>query len=160
VVTTVLDPEKASRSDLLELYRDRWTIELNLRSLKTTLGMDVLRGKSLDVVRKEILMHLLLYNLLRLLMWEAADGTDPRRLSFAGTLHRLRGVAGRLLIGDMSDADRERIMAVIVACVAKDALPSRPGRFEPRRVKRRKKNYSVMIRPRAHYRAHGDPLCR
>ena len=101
VVTTILDPEEAPADDLLELYRDRWMAELNLRSLKTVLRMETLRGRSVDVVRKEVLVHALLYNLIRLLMWEAARsaGKRPRRMSFAGTLHRLQTMGRSLLLG-------------------------------------------------------------
>ncbi len=162
VVTTILDPTKASSDELLALYRDRWMIELNFRSLKSTLGMDVLRGHSVDVVRKEVLMHLMLYNLIRLLMWEAAKaaGRDPRRLSFAGTLHRLRSVAPTLLLdGRRWDEDHD-LLAMLLGCIAGDVVPDRPGRFEPRRVKRRPKPYSRLMKPRAHYRLHGDPHSR
>jgi len=98
IVTTILDPAKASREELLALYRDRWMVELNLRSMKTALGMEILRGKSVDVVRKDVLMHCLLYNFIRLFMLEAAtaSGRDLRRLSFAGTLQRLRSIAAKL----------------------------------------------------------------
>ena len=79
------------------MYRDRWTAELNLRNLKTALGMDILHGQSPDVVRKEVAMHLLAYNLIRLLMWQAAErhGCTLHRLSFTGTLHRLRAATNR-----------------------------------------------------------------
>jgi hypothetical protein len=162
VVTTILDPEEASADDLLALYLDRWMAELNLRSLKTHLGMDELRGKSVDVVRKEVLMHVLLYNLIRVLMWEAAQATGKavRRLSFAGTLHRLQSL-GRPLLGvsEWGDGEEDR-MAALLAWIAGDKVPHRPGRTEPRRVKRRPKNYSRLTKPRAHYRKHGDTACR
>lgn len=162
IVTTILDPEEASVDDLLALYHDRWMAELNLRSMKTHLKMEVLRGKSVDVVRKEVLMHALLYNLIRVLMWEAAKAAekDPRRLSFTGTLHRLQSIGRRLLDGAAwGDDDRGR-MAALLGWIAADVVPDRPGRFEPRRVKRRPKNYSRLTMPRAHYHKHGDNLCR
>ena len=162
VVTTILDPEEASVDDLLELYRDRWMAELNLRSLKTHLKMEVLRGKSVDVVRKEVMMHALLYNLIRVLMWEAAkaSGKDPRRLSFTGTLHRLQSMGRSLLDDAVRGEDDQAKLAALLACIATDVVPDRPGRFEPRRVKRRPKNYSRLVMPRSHYRKHGDDSCR
>jgi hypothetical protein len=162
VVTTILDPEEAFTDDLLALYRDRWMAELNLRSLKTVLGMDVLRGRSVGVVRKEVLMHALLYNLIRVLMWEAAMATEeyPRRLSFTGTLHRLRSLGRRLLDGAGWRCEAPGQMATLLAWIAADVAPDRPGRSEPRRRKRRPKNYSLLTKPRAHYRRHGDAACR
>ena len=76
------------------LYRDRRLVELRFRDLKTTLGMDVLRGRSPDIVRKEIVIHLPAYNLIRGLMWQAAreQGRPLHRLSFAGTVSRLNAV--------------------------------------------------------------------
>ncbi len=77
------------------MYGDRWLIELRFRDIKTTMGMEVLRGKTADAVRKEILMHLLAYNLIRCLMWQAAaeHGRDLRRLSLAGTVDRLNALS-------------------------------------------------------------------
>ncbi len=165
IVTTLLDPDEVSADQLLTLYRDRWMVELNLRSLKTTLNMQVLRSQSLAMIRKELLMHLLLYNLLRLLMWEAArnHARDPHRLSFAGTLHRLQSLGPRLTLGmtdQASKANRDSIMNWLLTSIAGDVLPDRPDRFEPRRVKRRPKNYSRMTKPRTHYHRHGDLTCR
>jgi hypothetical protein len=161
VVTTILDPAEASVDDLLALYRDRWMVELNLRSMKTTLKMEVLRGESVDIVRKEVFMHALLYNLIRVLMWEAArdSGRDVRRLSFAGTLHRLQRFAA-VLLRSTCPADDERLLAVLLAWISGDKVPYRPGRMEPRRVKRRPKNYSRLTKPRAVYRKKGDTACR
>jgi len=162
IITTILDPAEASADDLLALYRDRWTVELNLRSLKTTMNMQVLRGRSADVVRKEIVTHLLLYNLIRLLMWEAARGAnkDPQRLSFAGTLHRLQAVACRLLLRSPPGSSASTLLMRLLMWIAGDDLPNRPNRFEPRRVKRRPKNYSRLTKPRAHYHRHADHSCR
>jgi hypothetical protein len=162
IITTILDPAEASTDELLALYRDRWRVELNLRSVKTTLGMEMLHGKSVDVVRKEIITHLLLYNLIRVLMWEAARvrGRDPQRLSFAGTLHRLHAAACPLLMHTAAERDLDDLLMQTLYWIANDVVPNRPDRFEPRRVKRRPKNYSRLTKPRAHYRRHGDPSCR
>jgi len=160
VVTTLLDPLRFPADELRALYRDRWTAELNLRSLKIGLGMDVLRAQSVDVVRKEILMHLLAYNLIRLLMWQAAraHGRDLHRLSFVGTLHRLRAALPLLLAGGRVVAARLGVQ--LRRDIAGDLLPRRPDRLEPRRRKRRPKNYSLLVKPRSWYRNHGDPDAR
>lgn len=162
IITTLLDPEEVSADQLLALYRDRWMAELNLRSLKTTLEMEILRGRSVKMVRKEVIMHLLLYNLLRLLMWEAARLGDinPRRLSFAGTLHRLQSLGPELIVRQQRGDHQDDVWNWLITCITRDVLPNRPDRCEPRRVKRRPKNYSRLTKPRAHYRRHGDPSCR
>ena len=161
VATTLTDPREVPADAIRALYRDRWTAELNLRSLKTHLGMDILRGQSLDVVSKEIAMHLLAYNLIRLLMWEAAreHDQDLHDLSFTGTLHRLRAALPLMMV--ITSQDRRRtLMANLLYWIAQDRLPRRPDRIEPRRVKRRPKQYSLLRKPRRDYRKHGDPDAR
>jgi len=163
VVTTLLDPVEVSADDIRALYRDRWMAELNLRSLKVSLDMGVLRGQSLDVVLKEIAVHLLAYNLIRLLMWHAAreHGVDLHRLSFAGTLHRFRRVLPTRMILSSHQATRSvRLTAQLLRWIAEDTIPHRPDRFEPRRVKRRPKQYSRLVKPRQWYHLHGDPDAR
>lgn len=161
VVTTLLDPEDVPADHIRQLYYERWVAELNLRSLKIDLGMDVLRGKSPDVVRKEILMHVLIYNLIRILMWDAARsrGRDLHRLSFAGTMQRLRYVLPLVMFHRMA-IDSDALIDYMLICVARDIVPYRPDRIEPRRVKRRPKQYSLLIEPRAWYHAHGDDHSR
>ena len=154
LVTTLLDPVLYPADAIRDLYRDRWTAELNFRSLKTQLGMEVLRGQSPDVVRKEIIMHLLGYNLIRLLMWEAArkHGRDLHRLSFTGTLHRLRQSLPLLLLRAQSGTVNEtHHFEQLLEWIADDLVPDRPDRIEPRRVKRRPKTYSRLTHPRAFY---------
>ena len=96
LVTTLVDPVQYPAEALAELYRDRWAAELNIRSLKTTPGLDVLRGQSPDLVRKEIEGHFLVYNLIRGVMAAAARSTRqvPRKISFAGAGTAVRELAG------------------------------------------------------------------
>jgi hypothetical protein len=163
IVTTLLDPVETPAAAIRELYGDRWTVELNLRSLKISLGMDVLRGRSVDVVTKEIAMHLVAYNLIRLLMCQAAreHGRDPHRLSFAGTLHRLH-VALPLVLFKAAGCPRATalMMNLLLQWIARDLLPHRPNRHEPRRLKRRPKQYSRLIHPRSWYQTHRDENAR
>jgi len=149
VVTTLLDPEAYPTSELAQLYRDRWLAELNLRSLKTTLRMEALKGHSLDMVYKELMVYQMAYNLIRLLMWQAAraQGTDPRRLSFAGAQQRLAAALPYLLQCRTARQGR-RILLWLLAQIASHPLPDRPNRIEPRAVKRRPKNYRRLTRPR------------
>ena len=161
VVTTLLDPIEVPADQIRQLYRDRWTAELNLRSLKTSLGMEILRGQSPDVVRKEIAMHLLAYNLIRLLMWHAAreHNRDLHRLSFTGTLHRLRATLP-LLMFLHHRREQARLLEYLLLSIARDEVPDRPDRNEPRRKKRRPKPYSLLEKPRRWYRLHGDDDAR
>jgi hypothetical protein len=152
VVTTLLDPVETPAEDIRSRYRDRWRAELNIRSLKAQLGMDILRGQSTAIVGKEIVMHLIAYNLIRMLMWHAArqQGRDLHRLSFTGTLHRLRDLLP-VLLRARRHREQRRLMAQLLAWIAADRVSDRPGRFEPRRVKRRPKPHDLLLKPRAWY---------
>ena len=132
LVTTLLDDEKYTAKDLAELYRCRWQIEVNLRHLKETMNMDVLRCQTADGVLKEMLMFALVYNLVCCVIYDAArrQGVPPDRISFIDALRWLRTYR----------PGRELIDLIV--------NPRRVGRFEPRVVKRRPKQYSLMTEPR------------
>lgn len=150
VATSLLDPQTYPLEKIAALYRDRWMIELRFRDIKITLGMDVLRSKTPDVVRKEIYMHLLAHNLIRTLIWQAAaeHGEDPHRLSFAGTVDRLNAFWPYLwLYRGTGKADT--LIRLLQAWIAADLLPDRPDRIEPRAVKRRPKEYPLLNKPRS-----------
>jgi hypothetical protein len=153
VATTLLDPKIYTLEAIAQLYADRWTVELRLRDLKTTLGMDVLRGKSPDVVCKEIYMHMVAYNLLRVLMWQAAETHDRplHRLSFAGTMQRFEVMAPYLFLF-CGTAKAVKLYNLLLKWIAGDILPCRPGRIEPRAVKRRPKEYDLLNKPRQEMR--------
>lgn len=154
LITTLLDAEVFSREELGRLYRDRWMAELNLRHLKTTLGMEVLHCKSPDMIRKELAMYAIAYNLVRLLMWQAATagGRDPRRLSFAGAQQRTLAMLPYLRLCKTAH-QQQTLMAYLLSTLAADVVPYRPDRIEPRCVKRRPKSYLPLSRPRNEYRA-------
>lgn len=149
VATTLLDPVAYPLASIAALYGDRWTVELRLRDVKTTLHMEVLRGKSANVVRKEIVMHFLAYNLIRALMWQAAVEHDRplHRLSFAGTMQRFDVMAPYLwfLAGTPKAALLYQLLLSWIAC---DRVPHRPHRLEPRALKRRPKPYNLLNRRR------------
>jgi hypothetical protein len=149
LVTTLMDPVAYPAEKLAELYRDRWMVELNIRSLKTTLGMEVLKGQSKDMVLKELQIYQLAYNLIRLLMWRAAQACneDPRRLSFAGTQQRINALLPRLA-ACRSLAEYRSATMTLLEQIGADILPDRPNRIEPRAVKRRPKNYRRLTIPR------------
>jgi hypothetical protein len=153
IATTLLDPVTYPAEAIAALYGDRWTVELRLRDIKTTMQMDILRGQSPDVVRKEIYMHLLAYNLIRALMWQAAQahGRPLHRLSFAGTVEHLNDMLPYLWL--YAGTRRARSCHdLLLEWIARDRLPDRPGRIEPRAVKRRPKEYDLLNRPRPQLR--------
>jgi len=153
VATTLLDTNAYPLEAIANLYADRWTVELRLRDVKTTMGMDILSGKSPDVVCKEIYMHFLAYNLIRALMWQAAEEHDRplHRLSFAGTMQHFHAMAPYLWLFSGTPKGR-RLYQLLLSWIARDILPCRPNRVEPRAVKRRPKEYPLLNRPRQEMR--------
>ena len=148
VVTTLLDADAYPAAALAALYRARWQAELDLRSLKGTLGMDVLRCQSPDMVGKEFWMHLLAYNLIRAVMARAAQdlGCAPRELSFAGALQAVRAFGERLLEADAARAaELHEWLLLVVGC---HQVGDRPDRVEPRARKRRPKHGAYLTKPR------------
>jgi hypothetical protein len=148
VVTTLVDPATYPALDVGQLYRARWHAELDLRSLKVTLGMGVLRCKSPEMVRKEVWGHLLGYNLIRGVMAEAAAerGTLPRELSFAGAVQTVAAFA-ETLRGAKSEVVAE-LHAALLRAVGRHRVGDRPNRIEPRARKRRPKEYPHLHQPR------------
>lgn len=149
VATTLRDPVPYPLEQIAALYGDRWMVELRIRDVKTTLQMEVLRGKSADVVRKEILMHFIAYDLIRALMWQAAQehGRPLHRLSFAGTMERFHIVAPYLCLFH-GTPQAGTLYQLLLSWIASDVLPNRPNRIEPRALKRRPKPYDLLTRPR------------
>ena len=141
IVTTLLDPEHYPADELIELRLTRWLVETNFRHLKITLGMDVLKCKTLDGVRKERLVFILVYNLIRGLMLRAArrQRVNINRLSFADALAWLR------------HAHPRRPNAFAPPNLIEN--PTRPGRLEPRKIKRQKKEFPYMKQSRAELKA-------
>lgn len=136
IATTLLDPRRYPAADIAELYGQRWQIETNFRHLKQTLRMDVLRCQTVDGVQKELAMYALVYNLVRQVMLEAAQRQQVpvERISFI-------------------DAVRWLADAVHGVTLLKLRLvPERPGRIEPRAVKRRPKEYDRLNKPRRELR--------
>jgi DDE family transposase len=151
LATTLLDAGEFAKADLAELYRARWHAELDLRSLKQTLQMDVLRCKTPDLVRKELWAHILAYNLIRTVMAQAASrrGIEPRSISFKGAAQALE--AFQPVIAHQGEADaavRHALYQQLLDAIASHRVADRPNRFEPRRRKRRPKPYDRLMKPR------------
>jgi hypothetical protein len=153
VVTTLLDPGAFPREELEGLYRDRWHAELDIRSIKQTMRMDVLRCKTPGMVRKEIFGHFLGYNLIRGVMAEAAvkHGALPRQLSLQGARQTLEGF--RVELGRARGAAADELKAAALLAIAYHRVGDRPDRVEPRVVKRRPKAYPRMQVPRKEAKA-------
>jgi hypothetical protein len=152
LVTTLLDPIVYTLDDLAKLYLGRWNAELDLRSIKIVMQMDVLRCKTPDLVDKEIWVHMLVYNVVRQLMAKAAADSDaePRQISFKGTLQAL--TAFRETIRTADPQHQGQLWQAMFAAIAYDRVGNRPGRIEPRAKKRRPKQYDLLNTTRAEAR--------
>jgi len=147
VVTTILalsiDGERIG-----SLYERRWDGEVDLRSIKSTMQMDILRCKTPDMVHKEIWTHLLAYNLLRTVMAVAANENDmePRQVSFKGAKQALTAFAPK--IEAARPEDRVPLIDAMLTTIAYHRVGNRPGRWEPRARKRRPKPGARLTQPR------------
>jgi hypothetical protein len=150
LVTTLLCPKETPKAALKSLYQSRWNVELDLRNIKTTLGLAMLSCLTPEMVIKEIWVYLLAYNLIRLMMAQAAVLANllPRQLSFKHTV--------QIWIGWHTHArgiDRKETRHSLFILIAQQQVGNRPGRIEPRAVKRRPKPYPLLTQSRATARA-------
>lgn len=158
LVTTLADPRRWPKRAIQRLYQRRWDVEINLRHIKTTLGMGVLRCKTPAMAEKEIWVHLLAYNLIRTLMAGSARHTDvlPRQLSFKHTVQLWQ--SWRCQAPQITD---DATLETLFELIAQHRVANRPRRIEPRAVKRRPKPYALLSVPRSDARAfireHGHP---
>jgi Transposase DDE domain len=148
VVTTMLD-RSVDGGQIGDLYERRWSGEVDIRSIKSTMQMDVLRCKTPEMVHKEIWTHLLAYNLLRTAMAVAAAevGIEPRRVSFMGAKQAVTAFAPK--IEAARPADRPSLIDALLVVIAYHRVGDRPGRWEPRARKRRPKPGARLTQPRA-----------
>src|SRR5262245_8121427 len=152
VVTTLLDPQQATKEDLAALYRARWNAELDLRSIKSAMQMRELRCKTPELVRKEVWAHTLASNLIRTVMAQAAASHDilPRSISFTGAMQTLEAFQPLLERGATCDAaGRSRLCQDLLDAIATHRVADRPDRYEPRVKKRRHNHYGWLTEPRA-----------
>jgi hypothetical protein len=148
LVTTLLDAELYSREELARAFRCRWYAELDLRAIKQTMNLSVLRCKTPAMVRKEIWMRLLAYNLVRATMAVAAEqaGMEPREVSFAGAVQTINAFVPVLELADARDVGR--LWRILLRAIARHRVGNRPDRYEPRAVKRRAKPIAYLTVPR------------
>jgi hypothetical protein len=150
LVTTLLCPKTAPKTALKELFKRRWQVELDIRNIKTTLGMETLSCKTPQMGEKEMWVYLLSYNLIRSLMLKSALLADvlPRSLSFKHTLQLW--LAGGEALSKSGDPDN---ITEFLTMIAQQRVDNRPGRIEPRAVKRRRKPYVSLSQPRTQARS-------
>ena len=151
VVTTLLDPAQTTKEDLAFLYRTRWNNELDLRSIKSTMQMDVLRCKTPELVHKEVWTHILAYNLIRTIMAQAATKhtVAPRSISFKGAMQTVEAFQPVIAIQGYHDsAFRMSLYQQLLDAIAIHRVGDRPDRFEPRLKKQRPKPYDRLMKPR------------
>ena len=153
LATTLLDPVVYPAQQLIALFARRWNLELALRHLKTTMGMEELRCLSPDMAEKELLAYLVAYNLVRCLMGEAVAlaGVEMERVSFKGTVDAVRQYAAAIAAA-RNKRKRQQLWDDLVATLVRDLVPLRPGRKEPRATKRRPKPYPLLNKPRHQYK--------
>lgn len=143
LVATLLSPKAYPKHELKELYKQRWQVELDLRNIKTTLGMETLSCKTPEMIEKEIGVYFLAYNLIRLLMAQSALLADilPRQLSFKHTVQLW-------LAWSQSTQTTDAQVDALFVLIAQKIVGNRPGRVEPRAVKRRPKAYPLLMEKR------------
>lgn len=159
LVTTMVCPKAATKHALKALYKERWNVELDLRNIKSTMGMDKLSCKSPEMVEKEVYVHLLAHNLIRLAMIRSAKSKDlmPRQLSFKHALQLRRAYLA------LGGCDSTHAVAIHER-MGERVVGNRPGRVEPRAKKARPKPINLLTTPRdvarAEIRAKGYPDTR
>ena len=155
VVTTLLDAEHYPAAEILAACGRRWRLEMCLDDLKTTLGMAALRSRSPEMVQKELYQHLIAHNFIRCTIAQAATAHNvpSERLSFKGCLDACRHFA-HALAQTKTGKKRRRLWADLLHILATDQIPERPGRREPRAVKRAKNKYPRLNQPRRQFKDH------
>jgi hypothetical protein len=150
VVTTLTDPKLFPNKAFVDLYRRRWNAELCLRDIKISLHMDVLRCKTPEMIHKELWMHIIAYNLIRTLMWQAAqcEQVCALSLSFRSCLASIRQWIPWMAALDPASRRFMKTQQLLLKYLAEQILPCRPNRVEPRARKRRPKNYPLLTQPR------------
>ncbi len=152
-VTTLKNAKEYPKDEIADLYNCRWQAELDIRAIKITMGMDILRCKTPEMVRKEMWTCLLAYNLIRRAMLQSAQeaGVSPRTLSFTAALQTIGASWLVMVLGD--DMLTSRLVDAALATMARHVVGNRPRRVEPRAIKRRPKEHALLTKPRSEARA-------
>lgn len=147
-VATFMDSKKYHKKELARIYLLRWQIEISLDSIKTVLGMDMLSCKTPEMVRKEIGIHFLAYNFIRILIAQACQKYEciPREVSFKGALQLLNSFSPYFVIA--SESESKIFFSTMLELIVKNKVGNRPNRIEPRALKQRKKAFMMLTRSR------------
>jgi DDE family transposase len=150
-VTTLVNVRTYPKKSLAELYQQRWQIEVDFRSIKTHMGMEMLRCKTAQMVEKEIAVNLLAYNLIRANIARAACLNDkqPRHLSFMAVIQLMRNTA--TLCNTLTRTALEKLIPSLLIAMAQTEIRQRNRPNQPRVIKRRPKGYPLMTKPRREY---------
>jgi hypothetical protein len=150
LVTTLTDAATYPADRIRALYAERWGVELHFHQIKILLGLDILRCKSPELIERETAIHLIAYNLIRLLMQRAAadHAVKLSRMSFKGSLDTVRHFAAAIHAARATPRRQDALIEEMLLVIAADLVPERPERSEPRAKKRRPKNYHFLTKPR------------
>ena len=150
IVTTLTDPEQYPSTEIAKLYLKRWNVELFFRDIKSTMGFDILRCQSPEMIRKEMLMYFIAYNCIRRLIYKVAKGSRilVRNISFKGSLQTIRSWLPRLTGSTSHSHKRFEMLGDLALILARSRISDRPGRSEPRCLKRRPKPFQLLTKPR------------
>ncbi|MCX7125607.1 MAG: transposase [Gammaproteobacteria bacterium] len=148
-VTTFLNARKYHKQELAKIYERRWDVEINLKSIKEIMDMDFLTCKTPEMVRKEIGIHFLAYNFIRIIMAEACEKHSmlPWKISFKGSVQQINSFSPYFL--NSSEEKNKILYAEMLQLIVQNKIGNRPGRVEPRAVKRRPKAFPSLSRPRS-----------
>lgn len=143
-MTTLHCPQQVPKTAFKSLYKDRWHVELDLRNLKTTLGLETLSCKTPGMAVKELWIYLLAHNLIRMIMAQSARLADclPRQLSFKHSLQLF------LALRQYGSPEQDDGVLTVLKLIAQKRVGNRPGRIEPRAIKRRPKPYPMLMKTR------------
>jgi hypothetical protein len=149
LATTLLDNKKFPAEALADIYRKRWLVELFLRNIKTTMRMDILHCQTPGLIHKEFTVFSISYNLIRSLIWEASlkRGINPYRISFRGAMATIRQWLP-ILPSIEAECEKEKFIEALLKILAKDTVPIRERKRQPRAIKRRPKNFQLLTKPR------------
>ena len=148
IATTLTDHKQFPAKSIAELYRKRWYVELYFRDIKISMNMDILRCLTPKMIEKEVIMHIIAYNLIRVIMIEAANKTQQmlERISFKGTCQALREWTPVFAV--VQEERATTLYEIMLKAIGNIPLPHRPDRSEPRARKRRPKSYQLLNKPR------------
>lgn len=148
-VTTFLNARKYHKQELAKIYERRWDVEINLKSIKEIMDMDFLTCKTPEMIRKEIGIHFLAYNFIRIIMAEACEKHNmlPWKISFKGSVQQINSFSPYFL--NSNEEKNKMLYAEMLQLIVQNKIGNRPGRVEPRAVKRRPKAFPSLSRPRS-----------